>query len=216
MDKDILAKINEVFQKGDRMTEHELRSVMILIRKLLELMSDQDKLPYLLLVLFCNWAAHTEITKSNTGLRLLAKVNDALVGSRHSGDGLQIGLRMSEALSFSDLRKELVEFLTQNGLETAIIRDDRTWATCFLAHLIEVIRDVPLAFPTQLDVAKQKIYDSIAQNALKPGAGVISLRLSRVDYDKIGAKGIGERLCVLVTMADTTTIVIPLAIDARL
>jgi len=216
MEKDIAVKINEVLRKGDQMTEHELRSAMILIRKLLEFMPDQDKLPYLLLSLFCNWAAHIEITGSNTGLRLLAKVNDAIVGSRSSGDGLEIGLRMSEALSLSGLRKELVQFLTKNDLDTAMIQDNRAWATCFLAHLIEIIRDVPLAFPTQLDPAKQRIYDSIAQNAIKPGAGVVSLQLSRVDYDKIGAKGVGERLCVLVTMADTTTIVIPLAIDARL
>lgn len=216
MDKDIARKINEVLQKGDQVTEHELRSMMGLVRKLLELMSDQDRSAYLLLSLFCNWAAHVEITRSNTGLRLLAKVNDALVGSRQSGDALEIGLRMSEALSLSGLRKELVRFFTQNGLDATVIQDDRTWATCFLTHLIEIIRDVPLAFPTQLDPMKQKIYDSIAQNAVKPGAGVASLRLSIVDYDKIGAKGIGERLCVLVTLADTTTVVIPLAIDASL
>ena len=122
---------------------------------------------------------------------------------------------MSEALSLSGLRKELVQFLTKNGLDTAMIQDNRTWATCFLAHLIEIIRDVPLAFPTQLDPAKKRIYDSIAQNAIRPGAGMVSLRLSRVDYDEIRTEGIGERLCVLATMADTTTIIIPLAIDAR-
>ena len=39
--------------------------------------------------------------------------------------------------------------------------------------------------------------------------------MSNVDYDALGAKDIGERMCLLIRMEDTTTIVVPLEIDVR-
>jgi hypothetical protein len=216
MEKDMVAKINEVLEKGVQMTEHELRSAMVLIRKMLELMPERVRSQYLLLNLFCTWAVHTEITQSNTGLRILAKVNDALVGVRHSGDPTTMGLKMSEALSFTELRRELKEFLGRCALDDKIVNDDKVWGLVFLPHLIEILRDVPLAFPQVLDPGKQRIYDQIAQNPIKPGARVVSICLARVNYEALGAKGLGERLCVLIKTADTTTVVIPLTIDVRL
>lgn len=212
----MVAKINEVLEKGVQMTEHELRSAMVLIRKMLELMPERVRSQYLLLNLFCTWAVHTEITQSNTGLRILAKVNDALVDVRHSGDPTTMGLKMSEALSFTELRRELKEFLGSGVLNDKIVSDDRVWGLTFLPHLIEMLRDVPLAFPQTLDPRRQRIYDQIAQNPIKPGAGVVSICLSRVDYEELGAKGLGERLCVFIKTVDTTTVVIPLTIDVRL
>jgi len=216
MEKDMIAKINEVFEKGAQMTEHELRSAMVLTRKMLELMPERARSQYLLLNLFCTWAVHTEITQSNTGLRILAKVNDALVGVRHSGNPTEMGLKMSGALSFVELRRELQKFIGQGALNDKVVSDDKIWGLAFLPHLIEILRDVPLSFPHVLDPGKQRIYDQIAQNPIKPGAGVISICLSRVNYEAVGAKGLGERLCVLIKTADTTTVVIPLKIDVRL
>jgi len=75
-----------------------------------------------------------------------------------------------------------------------------------------------LSFPklSALDKTKRKVYDHISRNAIKPGAGVISTQISNVDYDALGAKDIGERMCLLIRMEDTTTIVVPLEIDVRL
>ena len=97
-----------------------------------------------------------------------------------------------------------------------IVEDDRIWGLTFLPNLIEILRDVPLSFPQILDPCKQKIYNQIAKNPIKLGAGVVSIYLSRVDYEKLGVKGSGERFCILVGTADTTEIVIPLTIDVRL
>ena len=78
--------------------------------------------------------------------------------------------------------------------------------------MIEIIRDVPLAFPavTKLKPASQKIYNEIVQNPVKPGAGVVSIKLSNVDYDALGVKGIGQPLCLLMLLEDSTRIVVPL------
>ena len=92
--------------------------------------------------------------------------------------------------------------------------DRRVWAV-FLGHLIEIVRDVPLTFPpiSSLKKGARNIYDRIVHNPIKPGAGVISMKLSMVDYDKLGAKGFGEQLCIVVRTEDNITIIVPLKIE---
>lgn len=215
MEKDIVSKIKDIFRKGEQLSENELRSGMILIRKMLERMSDSERSGYLILNLFCNWSAHTEITKSKTGFRILAKVNNALVDIKHSSDPTEMGLKMSEAIGFTELRRELKYFLNQKGVEDKIVENDRIWGLTFLSNLIEILRDVPLSFPQTLESTEQKIYDLIAKNPIKPGAGVVSICLANTDFEMLGIKSSGERLCLYIRMVDTTTVVIPLTIDVR-
>ena len=94
--------------------------------------------------------------------------------------------------------------------------DNHVWAV-FVSHLVEIIRDVPISFPdlSSLDKTKLKIYEEIAQNPIKPGAGVVAAQISRVDYAALGAPEMGSRMCLHIRTADTTTIVIPLVIDVR-
>ncbi len=89
-----------------------------------------------------------------------------------------------------------------------------TWDVT-VSHLVEIIRDVPISFPelSALDKTKRKIYEGIAQNPIKPGAGVIAAQISYVDYAAVGAPEAGRKMCLLIRTADTTTIVIPLLID---
>ncbi len=100
-------------------------------------------------------------------------------------------------------------------VDDILVSDYVIWAD-FICNLIEIIRDVPLSFPTQLDSTKQKIYNKIAQNPIKPGAGVIFVQISKIDYSALGAKDMGETMCLLIRTEDTTTSVIPLLIDVRL
>lgn len=188
---------------------------MVLIRKLLDKMpSDQDS--YLIIRLFCNWIAHIEITNSNTGLRMLAEINDTLVDVKKEGT-TEVQHKMSQVIGYPALRKELKSFFNQIGVEDTLVADNNVWAI-FITYIIEIIRDVPLSFPSlsKLDRTKQKIYQKIAQNPIKPGAGVISIQISQVDYSALGAKEVGKKMCLLVRTEDTTTIVIPLVIDVRL
>lgn len=216
MTHDLITKIGKIVAKKENINEDEIRSLMLLVRKVLETMTEQERSHYLLLNLFCNWSAHTKITKSNTGLRILAKVNDALVDIRHSGDSMQIGLKMSEALGFAGLRAELKMFFGGISVQDDLISNNDIWGMSFLINLIEIIRDVPLCFPIKLDSNKQKIYDQIAQNPIKPGAGVVAIKLSNVEYPELNGKKLSNHLCLLIRTADTTTIVIPLVIDVRL
>lgn len=208
MKSDMTSKIQQLIKPRARLDEHQTRSLMILIRKELELMSDRDRKQFLVLNLFCNWSAHSKIDQSMTGLRMLARVNDALVRVKQAADNNTILIEMTRAIGFDTLRSEVFSFLKHIGINETI--SHHTWKT-FLDNLIEIIRDVPLSFPLtrELKLAERKIYEQIANNSIKPGAGVIMMVLSRVNYGKLGAENIGEILCLLVCTEDTTTIVTP-------
>ncbi len=214
VEKDLITKIKTIIAKKEHIDEDSIRSLMILVRKLLDKMPQSDQNLYLTIRLFCNWVAHIEITKSNTGLRILAKINDTLVSSKDSKDTIAaMRTKMSQAIGFSVLRKELKSFFSHIGVDDILVSDKNIWAV-FLDNLIEIIRDVPLSFPplSKLDATKQKIYDQIAKNPIKPGAGVISIKIRLIEYPA----PFGQTMCLTIRTEDTTTLVIPLLIDVRL
>jgi hypothetical protein len=216
VENDLITKIKETVFKKERLEEPDVRSLMILARKLLDQMPPPDQQSFLIIRLFANWAVHNEITQSNTGLRILSAINDALVKFKSvDTDTLRIGI--SQEIGFSALRREMKLFFGHIGIDDSIISDNNVWAV-FVTHLIEIIRDVPLSFPhlSSLNKTKRKIYDQIARNTIKPGTGVISIQISIVDYAALGAKDSGDLMCLLIRTEDTTTIVVPLIIDVRL
>jgi len=217
MEDDLIRKIKGSVAKNKSLEEADVRSLMILIRKLLDKMAQSDQKLYLTIRLFSNWVAHIKITQSNTGLRILSAINNALVSVKDSVDAVAMRTKMSQAIGFPALRKEMKLFYGQIGVDDMLVSDNSRWAI-FIAHLIEIIRDVPLSFPqlSALDSTKRKIYEEIDQNPIKPGAGVISIQISRINYAALGAPESGDTMCLLIKTADTTTIVMPLLIDVRI
>jgi hypothetical protein len=216
MEEDLIKKIRGTAAKNKTVEEADVRSLMILIRKLLEMMPEPVTKPFLIIRLFSNWVAHIAITQSNTGLRILSTINNALVSIKDSTDAIAMQTKMAEAIGFPALRKEMKLFLGRIGVDHAMVSDNDAWAV-FVSHLIEIIRDVPISFPelSTLDTTKRKIYEEIARNPIRPGAGVIAAKISHVDYADVGSPEAGRNTCLLIKTADTTTIVIPLLIDVR-
>ena len=200
MEINLIAKVKNIIAKKECVEENDIRSFMILARKLLDKMSQADQNSYLILRLFCNWTAHIKITESNTGLRVLAEINDTLVKVRNFTDNTAIQKNITQALGFSILRKELRLFLHQFKIED-VFAHNNIWSI-FIDCLVEIIRDVPISFPqlSKLDSTKQKIYNKIVQNPIKPGAGVISITISLV----------GSIICMLIRTEDTYTFIVPL------
>ena len=215
MEDDLIEKIRETVSKKEKLEEADIRSLMIIIRKLLDMISPADQQLFLIIRLFANWAVHVEITKSNTGLRVLSAINDVLVAYK-SADTDAMRARISQEIGFSALRKEIKLFFDRIGVDDKVVADNSVWSV-FVTNLIEIIRDVPLSFPplSALDKSKRKIYDKIAINPIKPGAGVILIQISLVNYESMGAKNTGDIMCLLIRTEDTTTIVIPLLVDVR-
>ena len=216
VENDLITKIRKTVSKKEALEETDVRSLMILVRKLLDQMPPADQQPFLIIRLFANWAVHVEITQSNTGLRILSAINDALVTYKSADiDILRKGI--SQEIGFPALRREMKLFFGNIGIDDTVVSDNNIWAV-FVTHLIEIIRDVPIYFPalSTLDATKRKIYEDIAKNPIKPGAGVIAIKISLVDYAEFGAPSIGRNTCLLIRTADTTTIVMPLLIDVRM
>ena len=210
--KDVMtAEISDLIKFGVSVDKHRTRSLMILVRKQLELMSETDRAKFATLNLFCNWCAHTEITQSQAGLKTLARINDSLVRVK-TADTEQVQKELTDAIGFNNLRSELVLFLTEIQA-TETITSNEVWAN-FLDNLVSIIEDVPLGFPplTSLKPQAQKIYNQIAKNPIKPGAGVINIVLSKVNYGNLGVPQGKEMMCLLVKTEDTTTLVVPLLV----
>src|SRR5262245_8851419 len=108
MESAIVAKLQRLARRGPDISEDEVRSFAVLVRKRLEMMPDIT--PYVTLNLFCNWAVHISITKSLTGLRTLARVNDALVAQpRDANVDIERLIRdVTAAIGFTTLRAELI------------------------------------------------------------------------------------------------------------
>jgi len=212
MEKDLIIKIKATIAKKEKIDEESIRSLMTLVRKLLDIMVKSDQDLYLTVRLFCNWTAHNKITKSNTGLRILAKINDILVSIKNSTNEIKMRTKMSQSIGFLTLRKELKLFFSYIGVDDILVSDNNIWAI-FIDNLVEIIRDVPLSFPplSELDTTKQKIYNQIAKNPIKAGAGVISIKICIVEYPM----PTGQIMCLTVRTEDTTTLVVPLLIDVR-
>jgi len=214
MEDDIISKIAGVASKHRDINEADIRSMMILVRKFLD---TYDQNSFLILRLYCNWVAHNEITNSNTGLRVLAEINDTLVKVKSTSDTNEMQNLISHAIGYPLLREELKAVFSLIDIDNTLITDNDVWAV-FVRILIEIIRDVPLSFPplSKLDPTKLKIYEKISSNPIKEGAGIISIQLSIVDYDELGAENIGKLLCIIINTEDTTTVVIPFTFDATI
>lgn len=208
---DMKNKIAELIKLKNAIDEHQTRSLMILLRKNFELISEDNKKNFSILNLFCNWSAHTKIDQSITGLKIIARVNDAFVKIKDSQNISEIQLEITNAVGFTELRSEFEAFLAYIGVEE-IIEDDQ-WLV-ILNNLIDIIKDVPLTFPelSKFKPAVQKIYERIAKNPIKPGSGVIMIILSIIDYEKLGIHNMGEVVCLLIRTEDSTTTVVPLAV----
>lgn len=212
MKRDLGYKINRILEHN-HIDEDQTRSLIILVRKHMELMPDVDKADYATLNLFCNWSAHTIIDQSQPGLRTLSRINDVLVRVKDSTDVSQIQKRISEAIGFNVLRREFISFLGILGVKHRF-SDKGVWAE-FLSNIIEIIRDVPLSFPpiAKLKAPAVKIYAGIAKNPIKARAGVIRIMISKIDFDTLEAKGLGQKFCILIQTEAGPTIVVPLIIE---
>src|SRR3989344_905588 len=207
MKEDMALKIEHLIHLGGSLDEDRVRSLVVLVGKMIELMPNSDRKNFGILKLFRDWAVHIEIDRSRVGIETLAFINNTLVRLK-SADTDTIILSLTEAIGFGKLRSELSAFLKYIRVDTEI--SEAIWKI-FLNNLVEIIRDVPLSFPSNknLNAPYKNIYRGIVENSIKPGAGVVSIALSEVDYEKIGTKNIGNIMCLQIRLEDTTTIIVP-------
>jgi len=208
----LIEKIEHILKSKNNISENDVRSFLNLTRRFLDKMPQQDQNSYLTLRLFCNWALHNQISNSITGLKILGKVNSALLEIKNSADVIEIRSKLSKSIGFLVLRKELINFLELNYINSDLFSDKDLWSI-FTCHVIEIIQDIPLSFPplSKLNKGQRAIYDQISKDPIKQGAAVISLQISK--FPPIFED---QQVSLIIRTEDTTTLVVPLLIDVEL
>ena len=210
MQNDIAHKIQSLASRREPLSESEVSHLMILSRKYLDHMPPEERANYLMLRLFCNWAAHVVIDRSMEGLEVLKRLNDALVEVAPIPDNDTVGCRLTSVLSFRELRRELGVLLENVGVSEPLDRDQTRW-TNFVRHLIEIIRDCPIGVGDVENMSRRarELYESIKTNPLQQRGWVVGLAVTEVDYGQFGAAGRNE-VCLHILLSDTTHIVVPM------
>ena len=126
------------------LSESEYVHVLVLIRKELEILKDNNPTDYSKfdhLKFFCDWTLHMVIDRSATGSFLIESINKTLNDVKHSHTE-DVIKKVSSSLirKFSDQMKN---FLEKNSLPTDIVDDDRCWRD-LLRNILEIISQNPV------------------------------------------------------------------------
>lgn len=154
--------------------------LMVCIRRLLEETGRQKA--YNFLNLYCNWVAHSKLSRSKLLFELLANLSKII--GKYSTDEFNPawGKAMTEALGTKKLRDDLRAFSKEYGYPDQFWGDDNSWRG-FLGLLSQVIMDVPIAFPDESKMTKSEKdhWESAKTSICGQDARVRDLRLTEVD-----------------------------------
>ena len=211
MKHDVARKIADLASRQDPLSESEACHLMVLCRKYLEHLSDEERLRYPILRFFSNWAVHITIDRSQEGLEILKQLNDTLVEVAPIASNEIVGGRLTKVLSFRQLRREVGALFERIGARDSIDGDQVRWET-FVVHLIEIIRDCPLEVGDTDNMSRRarQLYEAIQANPLKQGCWVVGVAVVEVDYGQF-LKGGKNEICLQILTSDTTRIVVPMA-----
>lgn len=210
MQNDIATKITNLVSRRDPpLTESEVSHVMTLCRKFLDHQPREERVTYPTSRLFCDWALHITLDRSLGGLEIVKRLNDTLVAVA-SANTDTVARRLTEVLSFRQLRREIGLLFDSIGISTPIHQDDGRWKN-FAVHLIEIIRDCPLTVGEVEDMSRRArlLYETIKVNPLKDGCWVVGVAVIDVDYSQFVKTGKNE-ICLQILTSDTTRIVVPM------
>ena len=210
MEHDVARKIRHLASRREPLSESEACHLMVLCRKYLEHLSDEEQLRFRILRFFCDWAAHIMIDRSPEGMEILKRLNDTLVEVGPIASYEVVGGGLTEVLSFRQLRHEIGTVFERIGVPDSIDGDQNRWQT-FIAHLIEIIRDCPLVVRAEDDMSRRarELYVAIKANPVKQGCWVVGVAVVEVDYGQFSQGGKNE-ICLQILTSDTTRIVIPM------
>jgi hypothetical protein len=119
-------------------------SSMVLIREMVELTNRKKDLA--VLNLYCNWSVHPESLGSVTGCRFLLGAAEAYGAER---DAYALHNHISDALSLSALRAELIEIFQAHGLPTRNFELKTGWKM-FCNQYFKSLQHKRLRFPVKL------------------------------------------------------------------
>ena len=116
---------------------------------------------YSLLIFFCHWAVHPEISRSKTGWWILKEITNILVANAHTEDTNAIIMAISNTLAPQKLREQFVSLYKEYNLPAFIFENTKDWIA-FYSGLITYVRDTPITIDTTRQKGR-KILQSIEE-----------------------------------------------------
>ncbi len=143
-DYDPRVKLRAMFPKSPgkyNFSDNDAISMMVFTRELLEKSKDKSKFP--VLNLFCNWTVHTELEGSISAYRILAAITDIFLSTNDQDERAHL---ISQELSSTQLRQELIKLYTTYRIPTHIFESAATW-TMFGRHFFKAVLGKRLRYP---------------------------------------------------------------------
>lgn len=178
--------------------ESDISHILTLVRKELESLEKSSSQQYDFIKLFCDWALHKKIDRSEAGSTLITEIHNTIILSKTLPTDQIIKL-ISNAL-LRPLKNQLLLFLKNNSLQTDIITDDLKWRS-FLKNLFAILLETPVNLKKLQDEADLQI------NPIKKGMWVKQILITTSNF----CKKDNEIYCLEILTNDTTKIYIPLS-----
>lgn len=140
----------ESFFKENEVIDSEYKAVyfMVELRKLLDYQEPALKRSYSRLRYYCDWVLHTRKDRYHESIRpLIEDVYSGIVNTIQTYPVVSGHESVVDLLYLKDLKKEVVEFLEVQKIQTKNISANEGWSI-FIRELLKVLSGQPLYNPT--------------------------------------------------------------------
>src|SRR5262249_37523403 len=137
------------------------------------------------------------------------RLNDTLVEVAPVADNDLLIRRVTEVISFLELRREMSELFQHIEVDDPIDQNQERW-TAFIKHLIEIVKDCPLMFGENMTNHGRSVLTQVAAKPIQPAAWVVGVSIGEADYGQLAGAAPNRILCVFGLLSNTTRIVVPM------
>jgi hypothetical protein len=184
-----LRNLLSFIENEQRTSDSDTLRLVSLTRQLIEKKHEQQK--YKILNFYCNWCLHTNLSKLETGYRMLLGITEVIV---FHGDATKnnIPRMISEVISFKRLREEFLGLYASYDLPRFLFEGYRNWKG-FLGQIVKEIHNKPIGFPDEMPKSCSKTANKIYEQMLEITKGD-ELNMARKLYlsDQVEGKPKGE------------------------
>lgn len=191
---------------------NDILEILNFVYEHIDLMTLKDKGEYTVLWLFADWPHKTSLGDSFPALMVVKRLNEALGEMRSVADNKFFIDQLMDIVSFHKLKDQMENFLQLNNLPTDLTAFPYRWKV-FIAELINLIKDKPLAFPDPRNKYIRKIYGEEIFDQARQREGVISLTITEFDTSLFAGftSLMGKKVtCMVILTSDATKIVMPM------
>lgn len=212
MRPDILTKIQGLLDQPT-MTESQVAHLLFLTRILIDDVPTADRRKFALLKFYCDWSLHRETARSSEGVGLIIQLHFIVGDHTAKSDNSDFIADVTSALSLEYVRSKLDALLREAGHPSRGSTNGS--GTESSATIAEIISQCPVMLPSEesrlpADIRRQ--LEVIREHPIKGKWLVTALSIPKMPSTTLCPESPGDQLtfCVLLTLNDSTKIVVPI------